>query len=98
MEPDKHLPLVEGGEARPGPLPELPRPGEEVRWRQPWHANVLGWLESYGPGPFPVVRLVDKSELGLPAGVVVMTKLGEREINVVWLAAVGEPEAGTSAP
>jgi hypothetical protein len=68
----------------------LPRPGQQVRWRQPEHAHALGWQDAYGPGPFEVVRVVDKADLGIPAGVVVKTDLGEREINEVWLA----PEDG----
>ena len=75
----------------PPPMPELPRPGQQVRWRQPRHANAIGWLDAYGPGPFEVVGVVDKSEQALPAGVIVKTDLGEREINTVWLAAVNDP-------
>ena len=66
-------------------VPELPRPGQQVRWSQPWHAHAIGWADAYGPGPFEVVRVVDKAEQGLPAGVVLKTGLGEREINAVWL-------------
>jgi hypothetical protein len=64
----------------------LPRPGQRVRWRDPHHAWALGWAYAYGPGPFEVVRIVDKGTYGLPAGVVLKTLLGEREINEVWLA------------
>src|SRR3954451_2909484 len=71
---------------------ELPRPGQQVRWRQPWHANAIGWADAYGPGPFEVVRVVDKAEQGLPAGGVLKTGLGEREINAVWL------ELSTASP
>jgi hypothetical protein len=72
-------------------MPELPRPGQKVRWRDSRHARAIGWLDAYGPGPFEVVGVVDKSSLGIPVAVVVKTDLGEREINVVWLAAEGEP-------
>jgi len=64
----------------------LPRPGEKVRWRQPEHAHALGWAFALGTGPFEVVRVVDKSEPGIPAAAVLKTNLGEREVNTVWLA------------
>jgi hypothetical protein len=67
-------------------MPKLPEPGQQVHWRCHRHAHALGWAHAYGPGPFPVVRVVDKSQQALPAGVVVRTLLGEREINEVWLA------------
>ena len=70
----------------PGPMPTLPRPGQRVRWRDPRHARALSWADSYGPGPFEVVGVRDRSGQGLPAGVVLKTRLGEREINEVWLA------------
>ena len=69
----------------------LPRPGQMVCWRDPRHAQALGWLHGYGPGPFEVVRIVDKADLGIPPGVVVKTKLGDRDINEVWLALVDGP-------
>jgi hypothetical protein len=74
-------------------MPELPRPGQKVRWRCTRHARAIGWLDAYGPGPFEVVGLVDKSRQDIPAAVVVRTGLGEREINAVWLAAEGGEEA-----
>jgi hypothetical protein len=73
------------------PLPPLPRPGQQVRWRDPLHARACGWEALLGPGPFEVVRVVDKSQLGLAAGLVVRTGLGEREIPEVWLAVADEP-------
>ena len=63
----------------------LPCPGQWVRWRQPWHAHAIGWADAYGPGPFEVVRVVDKSGQGIPAAVVLKTDLGDREVNTVWL-------------
>jgi hypothetical protein len=75
----------------PAPTPPLPPLGRKVRWRDPRHARALGWEEAYGPGPFEVVRVVDKSRQGIPPAVVVRTRLGEREINQVWLTAVEEP-------
>jgi CheY-like chemotaxis protein len=69
----------------PNPLPELPRPGQWARWRQPWHAHAIGWADAYGPGPFEVVGVVDKSGQGIPAAVVLKTDLGDREVNTVWL-------------
>ena len=77
----------------PRPMPRLPEPGQKVYWRCRRHAHALGWAHAFGPGPFPVVRVVDNSEQALPAGVVVQTLLGEREINEVWLALPqGRPE------
>ncbi len=67
----------------------LPRPGQLVRWRDVRHARALGWLDALGPGPFEVVRVVDHAGLGLPPGVVLKTRFGEREINTVWLAPAG---------
>jgi hypothetical protein len=68
------------------PLPQLPRPGQTVRWRDPRHARALGWEEAYGPGPFEVVGATDNSHLGIPRGVILKTDLGQREVNEVWLA------------
>jgi hypothetical protein len=78
----------------PPPMPTLPRPGQKVRWRDPEHAHAIGWLDAYGAGPFEVVRIVDKSDQDLPAGVVLLTWLGEREINEVWLALAEGVEGG----
>jgi hypothetical protein len=52
----------------PAPLPELPRPGQQVCWRDLRHARAWGWEEVFGAGPFEVVRTVDKSAQGLAAG------------------------------
>ena len=78
----------------PAPTPPLPPLGPKVRWRDPRHARALCWEEAYGPGPFEVVRVVDKSRQGIPPAVVVKTRLGEREINEVWLAPADEPGPG----
>jgi hypothetical protein len=67
----------------------LPSPGQQVRWRDWRHALAVGWLHAIGPGPFVVVRVVDKSALGIPPAAVVRTSSGEREINLVWLALGG---------
>jgi hypothetical protein len=75
-------------------MPKLPLSGQQVRWRDPRHARVWGWIDVYGPGPFEVVRTVGKTAHGLTAGVVVRTQLGECEINEVWLALAGEPAKG----
>ncbi len=69
----------------PAPLPQLPRPGQLVCWRNYRHAQALGWVDAYGPGPFAVVDTVDKSHQDIPAAVVLQTRLGEKEINQVWL-------------
>jgi hypothetical protein len=67
------------------PVLEVPQSGQKVGWRDPEYARALGWADAYGPGPFEVLRAIDRSGLGLPAAVVLQTALGEREINEVWL-------------
>jgi hypothetical protein len=73
-------------------MPQLPRPGQKVRWRKPQEARACGWEGVFGPGPYEVVGLVDHSECGLAAGLVLRTRIGEREIPEVWLALADEPE------
>ena len=75
-------------------MPELPRPGQKVRWRNPTQARACGWEAVFGPGPYAVLRTVDHSASGLAAGLVVRTALGEREVSEVWLALAEEPEGG----
>ena len=77
----------------PTPTPRPPRAGDLVRWKDGRHARALGWADSYGPGPFVVLRVVDKTHLGIPACVVLRTRLGEREINQVWLTPFGATRA-----
>jgi hypothetical protein len=77
-------------------MPELPRPGQKVRWRNPQDARRCGWEAVIGPGPFEVVGLVDRSDLGLAANVVLRTDLGELEIPEVWLTLADEPEKAAS--
>jgi hypothetical protein len=92
MRPDSHLSGTAHdakGKASALATFPLPCPGQKVCWRDRQHALAIGWLAAYGPGPFEVVRVVDKSHLDIPPAVVVRTNLGEREINLVWL--VGEP-------
>jgi hypothetical protein len=88
----------EAVEAALSHIPHLPQPGQLVRWRCRRHADAIGWAWAYGPGPFPVVRLIDRSEHDIPPGVIVRTQLGEREINTVWLVTAwpggGEGELG----
>jgi hypothetical protein len=79
-------------------MPELPRPGQKVCWRNPEQARAFGWVALFGPGPFEVVRLVNKSTHGLAAGLAVLTRLGEREIPEVWLALAEDLENGTGPP
>jgi hypothetical protein len=76
-----------------GPVPELPRPGQHVYWRDQRRAQAWHWEEIFGPGPFEVVRTVDKSAKGLAAGVIVRTLIGEREISEIWLTPADEPAA-----
>lgn len=45
----------------------------------------MGWADALGAGPFEVVQVVDKSQQGLPHGVILQTRLGLKEINEVWL-------------
>lgn len=79
--------------SRSSPLSmNLPQPGDRVCWRDIRHAQCLGWDKSYGPGPFEVVRIVDHTAQEIPPGIVVNTRLGEREINSVWLVLVDEPK------
>jgi len=74
----------------PAPMPKLPEPGHLVRWRCCRHAKAIGWADAYGFGPFVVLRVVDRSQDGIPQGLVLQTLRGESEINEVWL--VEEPE------
>src|SRR5271166_3818649 len=78
------------------PMPELPRPGQKVHWRDPQDARTSGWEDIFGPGPFEVVRTVDKSHQDLLAGIVLRTELGECEINEIWLALADAPRNGKS--
>jgi hypothetical protein len=75
-------------------MPELPRPGQKVRWRNPAQARACGWEAVFGPGPYAVLRTVDHRASGLAAGLVLRTALGEREVSEVWLALDDEPEGG----
>jgi hypothetical protein len=77
-------------------MPELPRPGQKVRWRHPQDARRYGWEAVFGPGPFRVLGLKDRTDQGLAAGIVLRTDLGEQEISEIWLALADEPENGTS--
>jgi hypothetical protein len=72
-------------------MPQLPRPGQKVRWRDPSQARAWCWTDLYGPGPFEVVRTVDRRGRGLAAGLVLRTRLGEWEIPEVWLALADGP-------
>ena len=81
----------------PKPMPELPRPGQRVRWFDPPHARACGWEAVFGPGPFEVVRVVDRSDQGLAAGLLLRTEVGEAEISEVWLALADGPEGGTGS-
>jgi hypothetical protein len=72
-------------------MPEPARPAQKVRWRNPQLAHAWGWQDLFGPGPFEVVRRVDKSPHGLRAGLLLRTAMGEWEISEVWLALADEP-------
>jgi hypothetical protein len=78
------------------PTPELSQPAQKVHWRDPQKARAWGWEDLFGPGPFEVVRMVDKSAHGLAAGLIVRTRLGEQEIPEVWLALADEPGKGNN--
>ena len=67
--------------------------GQKVRWEDPRHARALGWEDALGPGPFEVVGFVDRRREGLPRGLLIQTRWGEKEISEVWLTAVNEPES-----
>jgi hypothetical protein len=75
-------------------MPELPQPGQKVRWRDPRNARASGWLDLFGPDPFEVVRIVHNSDPGLAAGLMVHTRLGERESPEVYLALADEHGKG----
>ncbi len=66
--------------------PELPRPGQKVSWRDPGHAREWGWADLFGPGPFEVVRVVDKRDRGLAPDFTLRTAIGEWDISGFWLA------------
>ena len=78
-------------------MPELPRPGQKVRWRNPGEARACGWEALFGPGPFVVVRTVDHSAHGLATGLVLRTAIGEREIHEVWMALADEAGCGAGS-
>ncbi len=77
-------------------MPQLPRPGQKVRWRCPQDARRSGWEAVFGPGPFEVVGLVAGGDWELAASIVVRTEIGEREIPEVWLALADERQKATS--
>ena len=72
--------------AFPGLMPLLPRPGENVRWRNGQQARVWGWQDVFGAGPFRVLGIVDHSDQKMPTGLLLDTDLGNREISELWLA------------
>jgi hypothetical protein len=78
-------------------MPQLPRPDQKVRWRDPEQARACGWEAVFGAGPFAVVRTVDHSDHGLAKGLVLRTALGEQEINEVWLALADPPEGAAGS-
>jgi hypothetical protein len=77
-------------------MPELPRSGQQVYWRDRRGARAWHWEEIFGPGPFEVVRTVDKSDKGLAAGLVVRTLIGEQEISEIWLTPANGPDGHTN--
>jgi hypothetical protein len=71
---------------RTPPFPgTLPQPGEEVRWRHPRRALALGWFDVFGPGPFTLVGVLDRSDQDVPLAFVIQTEFGDKEIDAVWL-------------
>ncbi len=79
-------------------MPELPHPGQKVRCRDFRNAHRSGWVDLFGPGPFEVVRIVDKSDRGLAADLVVQTRLGGKVIPEVWLELADGEEIGGPGP
>jgi hypothetical protein len=65
-------------------MTELPAPGNLVNWRDPQESSASG-CDCYGPGPFEVVDVIDRSHLGLPASIVLRTEVGQREVSELWL-------------
>jgi hypothetical protein len=80
----------------PKPMPQLPQPGQKVRWRNPQETCACGWEGLFGPGPYEVVGHVDHSAYGLAAGLILRTRIGEREIPEVLLALAEELVGGAS--
>jgi hypothetical protein len=78
-------------------LPELPRPGQHVRWRNPQQARAWGWVDLFGPGPFEVVGTVFRSDAIRATGIFLRTRLGEREVPEVWLTLDDEAQGGSTA-
>ncbi len=76
------------------PMPELPQPGQQVRWRDPTQAGASGWEAVFGPGPFAVVGVANPSAHGLATGLILRTALGDHEISEVWLALAEGPDGG----
>jgi hypothetical protein len=76
----------------PTPMPKLPRPDQKVRWRNPAYARKCGWEALFGPGPFKVVRIVDYRKYGLVRNLVLLTRMGKREVPEVWLAVADDPD------
>lgn len=77
----------------PTRMPKLPWPGQKVCWRNPQQARGYGWEDVFGTGPFDVVRLVDHCKDGLTTGLVLRTKLGEWEVDEIWLAMTDDEES-----
>ncbi len=75
------------------PMPELPRPGQQVRWRDPAQARASGWEQVFGPGPFTVVGVANQSVHGLATSLILRTALGDHEISEVWLALAEGPDS-----
>jgi hypothetical protein len=67
-------------------IPAWLREGCRVWWRHPAHANAIGWLDVFGEGPFEVVRFHGHRAEDLPPTVILRTRIGEAEINALWLA------------
>ena len=80
------------GASIPRPMPVLPRPGQQVRWRNPQQARSWGWEDVFGAGPFRVLGIVHNSNPVFPTGLLLHTDFGDQAICELWLALTEEPE------
>jgi hypothetical protein len=78
-------------------MPEMPQPGQQVRWRDPTLARASGWEDVFGSGPFAVVSVANRSDHGLATSLILRTALGDHEISEVWLALADGPDNGSGA-
>jgi hypothetical protein len=74
----------------PKPMPELPRAGQNVRWRNRRRARACDWEELFGPGPTRSSALWTEATGGWQQISFSAPTMGEQAIPEVWLALAGE--------